>query len=548
MRKRMIALVSVLLILALAFTACSGGTGSEGEGNGEEGKKILRTNNMSEPGSLDPALAQGTHESWVLDHTFEGLMKKDQNGELVEGMAASYELADDEVTYTFTLRDDITWSNGDPVTAHDFEFSWKRVLDPELAADYAYQLYYLKGGEAYNSGEGSVDDVGVKALDDKTLQVVLESPTAFFLELTSFYTYFPVSKNAVESNPDWAKDPSTYVSNGPFKLTEWVHNASITLEKNENYYDADLVKLDGIELAILDDVNTAWQRYEGGEFDFLTPLPQTVVAQLKEEGNSELVIGDDLATYYYNLNTEKKPFNNAKVRQALSMAIDRTAIVERVAQGGQMQAEGVVPYGIPDETGKDYREGLGNLIKEDAAQAKVLLEEGLKEEGMSIDDMKNLTLLYNTDEGHKKIAQAIQEMWRTNLGVEINLENVDFQVKLDREKAGDYEISRAGWIGDYIDPLTFIDLWESGGPFNDANFANDEYDSYIKTARGTTDQAVRMDALRKAEELLMKEMPIIPIYFYTQPYAQKPYVTGVFKPVNRYPYFIYADIDLSQQK
>jgi oligopeptide transport system substrate-binding protein len=539
-KKKRVALLSILLVFALVFTACSGGSG---DGDDAE-PKVLRTNNSSEPGSLDPALAQGTHESWVLDHVFEGLMKKDQNGEIVEGMAESYTLADDNVTYTFIIKDDVTWSNGEPVTAHDFEYSWKRALDPETAAYYSYQFYYIKGGEAYNTGEGSVDDVGVTAIDDTTLEVVLENPTAFFPELTSFYCYFPVSKDVVEADPDWAKDPETYVSNGPFLLTEWVHNSSITIEKNEDYYDADKVNLDAIEFAILDDENTAWQRYEGGEFDFLTPLPQTVTAQLMEEGSDELVIGTDLATYYYNLNTETKPFNNVKVRQALAMAIDRDSIVENVAQGGQTPAEGVVPYGIPDETGADFRESSGNHMTFDPAGAKELLEEGLAEEGMTLEDMNDFTLLYNTLEAHAKIAQAIQEMWRTNLGIEVNLENVDFQVKLDREKAGDYDISRAGWIGDYIDPLTFIDLWVTDGPYNDAGYSNAQYDEYVQTARNSIDPAERMEAMRNAEKLLMEEMPVIPIYFYTQPYAQKTYVTGVYKPVNRYPYFIYADMEV----
>ncbi|HCX64433.1 MAG TPA: peptide ABC transporter substrate-binding protein, partial [Eubacteriaceae bacterium] len=419
-----------------------------------------------------------------------------------------------------------------------------RALDPETAAYYSYQFFYIKGGQAFNSGEGSRDDVAVTAIDDTTLEVVLESPTAFFPELTSFYCYFPISKDVDEENPDWAKDPETYVSNGPFLLTEWVHNASITLEKNDGYYDADKVNLDGIEFAIIDDENTAWQRYEGGEFDFLTPIPQTVTASLMEEENPELVIGTDLATYYFNLNTEIEPFNNAKVRQALSMAIDRESIVNNVAQGGQAPAEGVVPYGIPDETGGEFRDSSGNHIEYDPEAAKALLEEGLEEEGMTLEDMGQHTILYNTSEAHAKIAQAIQEMWRADLGFEVNLENVDFQVKLDREKAGDYEISRAGWIGDYIDPLTFIDLWVTDGPYNDANFSNEQYDEYVQTARTSVDQAERMDAMRSAEELLMDEMPVLPIYFYTQPYVQKEYVTGVYKPVNRYPYFIYADMEM----
>lgn len=550
--KKLLILLSLLLVVSVFVSACSSNnetptTEPEEPTTGEEqtGEKILRTNNSSEPGSLDPALAQGTHESWILNNLFEGLMKHDSTGQIIPGMAKEYTLSEDNLTYTFTLRDDIKWSNGDPVTAQDFEFAWKRALDPELAADYAYQLYYIKGAEKYNSGEGTVDEVAVKALDDKTLEVTLEAPTAYFLDLCAFYTYYPVNKAVAEANPDWAKDPSTYVSNGAFKLKSWEHNAKITLAKNENYYDKDNIKLDGIDFDIIEDENTAWQKYEGGEYDILVTLPQAVVAQLKAENNPELQIGPEVGTYYYNLNNDKKPFNNKKVRQALVYALDRQTIVDKIAQGGQIPATGIVPPGLLDENGEDYRKTTGDFIGYDLEKAKTLLAEGLAEEGMTVEDFnaQGFVLLYNTSEAHKKIAQAAQEMWRTNLGLEVGLENVEFQVKLDREKAGDYDISRAGWIGDYSDPMTMLDLFYTDGPFNDANYSNPEYDRLIDIAKSTADQKVRFDAMREAEKILMEDVPIVPVYFYTQPYAVKPYVTGIYKiPIN-YPTITYADIN-----
>jgi len=550
--KKLLILLSLLLVVSVFVSACSSDdetptTEPEEPTTGEEqtGEKILRTNNSSEPGSLDPALAQGTHESWILNNLFEGLMKHDSTGQIIPGMAKEYTLSEDNLTYTFTLRDDIKWSNGDPVTAQDFEFAWKRALDPELAADYAYQLYYIKGAEKYNSGEGTVDEVAVKALDDKTLEVTLEAPTAYFLDLCAFYTYYPVNKAVAEANPDWAKDPSTYVSNGAFKLKSWEHNAKITLAKNENYYDKDNIKLDGIDFDIIEDENTAWQKYEGGEYDILVTLPQAVVAQLKAENNPELQIGPEVGTYYYNLNNDKKPFNNKKVRQALVYALDRQTIVDKIAQGGQIPATGIVPPGLLDENGEDYRKTTGDFIGYDLEKAKALLAEGLAEEGMTVEDFnaQGFVLLYNTSEAHKKIAQAAQEMWRTNLGLELGLENVEFQVKLDREKAGDYDISRAGWIGDYSDPMTMLDLFYTDGPFNDANYSNPEYDRLIDIAKSTADQKVRFDAMREAEKILMEDVPIVPVYFYTQPYAVKPYVTGIYKiPIN-YPTITYADIN-----
>lgn len=557
--------MALALTVVLLTTGCfSGGTdtpkGQNQDGTtqqtdtegGNKGDKILHTNNTSEPGSLDPALAQGTHESWVIDHMFEGLMKKDQSGELVGGIAEDYTLADDGVTYTFTLRDDAKWSNGEPVTAHDFEYSWKRVLDVDLGSTYAYQLYYVKNGEAYNSGEkiivdgeevdASIDDVGVKALDDLTLEVVLEQPAPYFVELTSFYTFYPVNKAVVEANPEWANDPSTFVSNGAFKLTEWNHKANILVMKNEHYYNAEVVKLDGIDFTILEDENTAWQKYQANEFDFLYPLPQTVVADLQAKEDPELVIGQDLGVYYYNFNTEVKPFNNLKVRKALAMTIDRQMIAEKVAQGGQTPAYGIVPPSIPDEDGNDFQETQGDFFAEDIEEANKLLDEGLAEEGMTKEEIKP-TILYNTQEGHKKVAQVVQEMWRNNLGIDVQLENVEFQVKLDREKAGDYEISRAGWIGDYLDPMSFIDLFVTGGPYNDSKFSMEAYDELVKTAKSTADQKVRFDAMREAEKLFMDNLTVVPIYFYTKPYTQKAHLTDVHKIVNRDPTFIYADLN-----
>ena len=225
------------------------------------------------------------------------------------------------------------------------------------------------------------------------------------------------------------------------------------------------------------------------------------------------------------------------------MTLDRQTIVEKISQGGEIAAEGIVPFGMFDEEGKEYREKVGQLIEFNPEEGKKLFEEGLAEEGMTAEDLKDFVILYNTDESHKKIAQAAQEMWRTNLGVEIGLENVDFQVKLDREKAGDYAISRAGWIGDYMDPMTFVDLWLSTSSFNDANYNNPEYDELVLTAKGTADQDIRFDSMRKAEKMIMEDMPIIPVYFYTQPYAQKPYVTGVYKPLVNYPKLTYADMN-----
>ena len=555
MKNRKVRLTSVLIACVMLLAACGGGANNSANGgNGGEqtassesgGEKILRTNNKAEPGSLDPAIAKGTHESFVIYQAFEGLMRYDENDELVPGQAESYEVSDDGMTYTFKLRDGLKWSNGDPLTAKDFEYAWKRVIDPELASEYSFQITtYVKGAEEYFNGQGSIDDVGIKALDDKTLEVQLKAPTPYFLDITAFYTLLPVNEKVVSENPDWAKDPqgTEFVSNGPFKITEWNHKENIKMVKNDNYFEADKVKLDGLYFDILEDDNTAYQKYEGGEYDVLVQPAPAVTAKALQADDPELKMGKDIGTYYFEFNTTKKPFSNAKVREALSLALDRKTIVENIAQGGQIPAEGMVPLGLNDDTDKDFREANGNLVAEDVAKAKELLAEGLKEEGMTAEDLKGFTLSYNTDEAHKKIAQAVQEMWKQNLGIEINLENMEFQVLLDNRKAGNFEIARAGWIGDYKDPMTMLDLYMTDNPQNDSKWSNKEYDELLKKAAASPDQKVRMDSMKAAEKILMEEKPIIPIYFYTQARLEKSNVTGVYKPLLAYPRFIYADIE-----
>ncbi|KGX92325.1 peptide-binding protein [Pontibacillus halophilus JSM 076056 = DSM 19796] len=567
MRKKWLGLFGLMLALMLALAGCFGGeeatneeaaneeetTEESGEGATEEeaseGEKILRLNNSSEPGALHPGLAEGTHDSWVLNHIFEGLTKKDPEGEVQPGMAEKWETSEDGLTWTFYLKDDVKWSNGDPVTANDFQYAWLHALDPNVGSTYAYQLYYLAGGTEYNSADvenisdeelqALRDGVGVKAVDEKTLEVTLATATPYFLDLTSFYTYFPVHQATQEANDEWYTEAEGYVSNGAFKLTEWNHKQDITIMKNENYYDEGSINLDGIHFTMIEEESTTWQMYRNGELDYLYPIPQDVIGELNASDDPEFNIASDLAIYYYNFNTEKEPFNNAKVRKALSMAINREDLVEFVAQGGQTPAYAVVPSGINDVDG-DFRENAGELFSQDLEEAKALLQEGLAEEGL--DSMPEFVILYNTSEGHQAIATAIQEMWRKNLDVTTKLENVEFQVKLDREKAGDFEISRAGWIGDYVDPMTFLDLWVTDGPYNDANWSNSEYDALIETAKTTMDTAERMDAMHQAEQIIMNEMPVMPIYFYTRPYVAKDYVTGIYDPINKYSQFHYADL------
>lgn len=551
MKKKLTSIMGIALAGAMALTGCGNGSSSTTSATGTTetsssagapsagGEKIVRTVSGGEPGSLHPALAQGTHESVILDHVYEGLMKRNENSEIVPGMAESYAMSDDGLTYTFKIREDAKWSNGDAVTAKDFEVAWKYALAPETASDYAYQLYYIEGGQAYNEGTGSVDAVAVKAVDEKTLEVKLTAPTAYFLELCAFYTYYPVNaKLQEEMGAEWSHDGSTFVSNGPFVVTAWNHDESVEVVKNDQYYNKDAVKLDGIIFYISEDQNTEWQMYQNGEIDLNYNLPTDVLGQLIAENNAELKTEAELSTYFYRFNTTTKPFNNAKVRKALTMAVDRQLLIDEVTQGGQFPAYAMVPEGVADATG-DFRVNGGDYFTEDVEEAKKLLSEGLAEEGM---DSLSFTILYNTSEGHKKIAEAIQQMWNENLGVNVTLENTEFQVKLEREHTLDYEVSRAGWIGDYVDPNTFLDMFTSWSSQNDTGWTTAEYDKLITDAAAEFDVAKRMEYLHDAEDMLMEAMPILPLYYYTKSWTTKPYLTGVIKAVNREVCFTYADI------
>ena len=305
LKKSQFSLLALFLSLTLLLAGCFSGqteptpdpgqkeednTAVEPEENEvepqEQERKVLHLNNNEEPGALHPGMAQGTHDSWILEHAFEGLTKKTPEGEIVEGMAEKWDISDDGLTWTFHLKDGMKWSNGDPVTADDFEYAWKYVLNPETASEYAYQLYYLAGAEEYNSSEDEAgyaeleEKVGVQAKDEKTLEITLAEATPYFLDLTSFYTYYPINKKVQEANPDWSLEAESYVSNGAFKLTEWKHKESMKLERNENYYDKDKIKLDEVQFVIIDNEDTAWQMYQADELDLAYPLPQDVQGQL----------------------------------------------------------------------------------------------------------------------------------------------------------------------------------------------------------------------------------------------------------------------------
>ncbi|MBO8128627.1 MAG: peptide ABC transporter substrate-binding protein [Peptococcaceae bacterium] len=527
--KKVVGLLAIMAVFAFVFILAGCGGGQEestGTASGEMAEEQVLIHNIgTEPESLDPAKITGIPEGTAVYQLFEGLTRITEDG-LKPAVAESWDVSPDGLTYTFHLRDGAKWNNGDPVTAYDFEYAWKRALNPETECEYAYQLYYVKNGEAYNAGEiTDPDQVGVKALDEKTLEVTLEAPAPYFLSLTSFYTLYPVHKATVEANPDWANAPETFVSNGPFNLENWEHHSKLELVKNDTYWDAENVKLDKVILTMVEEQATYLTMWENGEIDTIESPPLADMDRLRAEG--KLQTKPYLGVYYYIFNTEQEPFDDPKVRKALALAIDRKTIVEKITKGGQLPAFALVPPGIPDaEPGSDFREVGGDLFKEDVETAKQLLAEAGYPNG---EGLPEITILYNTHEAHKTIAEAIQEMWKTNLGIEnVKLTNQEWKVYLNSRDEGDFHVARAGWIGDYADPMTFVDMFVTGGSQNDGRWSNARYDELVETAKNTGDQKVRMEAMHEAEEILMDEMAVMPIYFYTLNVCEQDYVRDVF--------------------
>lgn len=520
-------ILTLVFAMSILLAACGGGDDdAKKESTGEETlaeEQVLDVNIKSEPPSLHPGMSTDTTSGAVLDQVFEGLTRVNQDSEIEEGMAESWEVSDDEKTYTFKIREDATWTNGDPVTAGDFEYAWKWVLDPENPnADYAYQLYPIKGAEDAKENDGSLDDVGITVEDDQTLVVELEQPTEYFLELTAFYTYYPINEEVATANEEWSLEAGEdYVSNGPFELTDWAHKDSITIEKNEDYWDAETVKLETINMSMIEEESTELQLFQNGDLDWVGDptgsVPLAAIDTMKE--NDELEISDRAGLYYYSFNHEEEPFNNENIRKAFALAMDRQSIVDNVTQGEEKPAMALVPPSMFEENEEGY------FKDNDIEKAKEYLEKGLEE--MGVDKLPTVNLSYNTDEGHAAIAQAVQEMWKNNLGVDVELSNEEWAVFLDSMGEGDYQVGRMGWIADFNDAINFLEIFESVGGNNYTNWEDDEYKKLIKESRTELDPDKRREILREAEEIFMDEMVVNPVYFYTNLYAHQDNVKDI---------------------
>lgn len=496
----------------------------------------MTANLKGEPYTLDPAFASDSTSYWVIDHLYEGLYRYDQNGELVEGAAEKIEISPDGKTYTYHIRKGLKWSNGDALTAKDFEFAWKRVLDPKTAAYEPSALYYIEGAEEYNTGKGPLEDVKIATPDDYTLVVGLKNPTSFFPKVAIGRPYLPVNPKVVQADKNWAAEAKSIVTNGAYKVSGWEHNNELTLTKNDQYWDKDAVTMETVHFKMVNDATTSYQMYKTGKLDLIDSLPTDVIEQ--EKGKEEYKTTADFGVYTYTFNTEAEPFNNAKIRRAFALAIDREAITQNITKGDQKAAYGYVAYGVTTPSGKDFRDEAAPYYSYDPAAAKKLLEEGMQEQGWST--LPAVTLKYSTGESHKKVAEALQEMFRKNLGVEIKLEHQEWKTYIDTYKQMNFQIARMGWTGAYLDPLAVLELYTSKSSSNFTKWENAKFDELIEQARVEQDQEKRTKLLHEAEDVLMAEMPIIPVYFYTQNYLNNKKIEGIRYSVTTEPDFRWA--------
>ena len=583
--------IAMLLVLAMMLSLAACGGSSEKAAAAD----VLSVCLASEPDTLDPALNSAVDGATMIVHLFSGLAKwsVDENG--VMGIVAdcatelpeAVDNGDGTVTYTYTLREGMTWSDGKAVTAGDFEFAWKRAASEATGSDYGYMFDIVKGYP---------NDLAVTAKDDLTLEVVLANNVAYWHELTAFPTYMPVREDVV-SNEAWATDPATYICNGPYTMSAWEHDAVITLTKNEKHHDAANVTMPSIKCYLSDDSNNMLTNFKKGDWQFIDDVPTNEIASLKNEFAKEFIIAGQIGTYYvcWNVNEEILPAElgltgveaetaRAEIRAALGLLLDRNYIVNDVAQGGQVPASSFVPMGMKNADGSEFYETANSTeddfngyynVSEEAIEANFnAAVETLKKyytfENGAFTNFPVLTYLYNTADSHKAIGEYMQTAL-ASVGITMQLENQEWNTFLNTRKDGDFSIARNGWVADYTDPICFLDMWISGSGNNDCQLGKgahadlamydmdltpfgydivvedgtwaETYDVLITEIKACTDTATRIDLMHYAEDMLMATGVIVPLYFYTDLYMLDDSVSGFFSIPLGYKYFMYTTIN-----
>lgn len=508
------------------------------------GDKELAVQIGPDPETIDPALNSAVDGGNMLLHAYECLLTVGEDGTLQPGQAESYDVSEDGLTWTFHLRDGLKWSDGSDLTANDFVYSWKRVCNPEVAAPYAETVLGMVKG--YDEAiDGNLDALGVSAPDDSTLVVELANPCSYFGSLAAFATLSPVQEATIEANGEaWATAPETYVSNGPFYMTEWVPGSHITFSKNPYYWNADAIKLDRLKFVLMEDSNAAYSAYQTGEVLMIKDVPTEEIPSLT--GTDDFYVDPIIGTYYISLNIQKAPFDDVNVRKALSLAIDREYVASTLMQGTYTAAGNFMGPGWMDTDGTEFMSNANGgkpyidttNFEANLEEAKQLLADAGYPDGEGFP-----TISYTTNDAgyHKVVAEYLQQAW-AELGIDLQVNIVEWSSFTPMRRSGDFEVARNGWVGDYSDPSNMLELFCTTNGNNDGKFSNADFDAAIETSRSTLDAAERSTALHTAEDILMDQAGCIPLAYYNDFWLQSSKITGAWHSAYGYWYFMYADI------
>lgn len=482
---------------------------------------VINIGNGAEPKDLDPHIVTGVPEHNILFNIFEPLVGKDPKTlDPIPGVAGNWTISKDGKTYTFKLRPDAKWSNGDPVTAQDFVYSWTRLLTPQIASEYAQNGYYIVNGKEFNTGKlKDASQLGVKALDDHTLEVKLVNPTPFFLSLLYHHSLYPVHKATIEKyGARWTR-PENFVGNGAFTLDKWEMNKVITLKQNPHYWDKAGISIIQANYYPVEKLDTEEKMFRSGELHVTNEIPLEKIPTWQKDKSGAYQQHPYLGSYFYWVNVTKPPLDNKLVRKALALGFSRKNIAEFVTRGGQLPGTMFTPPGTGGFQPKSQMPADEGRI----AEARALLKQAGYPDGKGL---PTIEILYNTSDAHKKIAEALQQMWKKNLGIDVKLFNQEWKVYLDALHSHNYQLARSGWIGDYNDPNTFLDMLVTGSQLNNAGYSNKKYDDLIAAAAKEQNKQRRLAIFQQAEDILLDDLPVIPIYIYTRVYLKSPTVQG----------------------
>ena len=535
-------LVALLLAVALCVTALAG-CGGNTAGNS---KTDFAVNVGPEPNSIDPAMNTAVDGATMIITAFEGLTKLDKEHQVQLAQAAKIDKSDDGMVFTITLRDDIKWTDGQPVKAEDFIFAWQRAVNPELAAEYAYMFDPIKNAVAIQNGEMDPSELGAVAKDEKTIEITLGDPCTYFEELLAFPTYYPVRKDIVEANPEgWATEAETYVSNGPMKMVSWNHKENIVYERNEYYYDKDKLGPTKLTFMLSEDDNAILEAYKRGDILLADSMPNAEIPTWRDKEDFQTT--KQMGTYFLCFQTQKEPFNDPKVRKALSLVIDRNYLVDKATKIGEKPAEAYVADSLFDadgktpfrEVGKSYWSNKEEDHAKNVEEAKRLLAEAGYPNG---EGFPTFNYLYNPATPHTEVAEAIINMWQTELGITASASAQDWNVFIDTRNNGDFQVSRHGWLADYNDPVSFLDMWVTTSGNNNAKWSNAKYDQLIADVKSSNNQEERFKLMHEAEDIIMDEMPIAPLFYYEDLYLKSPKLEGFYDSPLGFKYFMYATV------